>query len=367
MNQDAPKLGRRRDRRRCKGCCVFFLLLILMAVFQEAPALQSNDATLEGFVVDITEIGSDFFVYLDLNEDGAGEVWVKLIQTILDMQGNALKATDITIGVKLKLIEYVENETGFIEATKVVVISNGNEDSAGPNQGTLVNVFARIPGTGTPVLDLFNVEGETWVCKGEKVTLYWVTSPDVTRVSLGETLGVFEANRGGVINGLNWGSVTVEPTETISYIVSTLDGTFDATNSVTVKVFDSGTSNVAGSIVPEGKIKATLVDTTAKANEVDEWVANLPDTRFSDALSITDIKPTGDAVEPGFIWRIRKEDPSGQIRTFSIAATEAFQHPFRPEGTDITFPLNGVWTFSTPADISTRTVEFVVRPVCEGN
>jgi len=350
-----------------KGCFVLLLLSMCLSVWQEAPAVQTNGATLEGFVVDITEIGPDFFVYLDLDEDGAGEVWVKLVKTILDMQGNMLSATDITIGIKLKLIVYTENETGFIEASKVVVISDENGGSPRPGQGTLVNVFARIPGSRSPVLDLFDNEGETWICRGEKVELYWVTTPDVTRISLGETLGIFDAERGGVINGLNWGSVVAEPTETINYVITTLDGTFEAANSVNVSVFGFQTDVEAGQIIPEGKIRATLDGNTAKANEVDEWVAELPDIRYSDFLSITDIKPTGSAVEAGFIWRIRKEDPSGQIRNFSIAANEAFQHPFRPEGTDITFPLNGLWTFSTPANISDRTVEFVVRPVCETN
>jgi|GEM_PF-2110681 len=337
---------------------------MLLSVWQDAPAVQTDETTLEGFVVDITEIGPDFFVYLDLDEDGAGEVWVKLIETILDMQGNTLSSNDIMIGIKLKLIDYVQNETGFIEATKVVVISGGSDGNSRTGQGTLVNVVARIPGTGAPVLDLFNSEGETWICRGEKVELYWVTTPDVTRVSLGETLGIFDADRGGVIDGLNWGSVIVEPSETINYVITTLDGTFKAANSVTVAVFGPQADIEAGQIIPEDKIQAALAGKTAKANEVDEWVADLPDTRYSGFLSITDIKPTGSAVEPGFIWRIRREDPNGQVRSFSIAANESFQHPFRPEGSEATFSLNGVWTFSTPANISDRTVEFVVRPVC---
>lgn len=348
-----------------KRAAAVSVLLLALAIF--SPLLLSQAEApepIEGIVVDITQIGNDVFVQLDLNEDGKGEVWVKLADVILDMLGNALTPNDIALGARLKLITYQKNETGFIEAQKVVVLSNPSDPNSDNALGTMINVFARIPGSPPPSFDLFDRQRDAWICLGEQVELYWVTTPDVTQISLGESLGTFPAARGGEVKGLNWGSIVVQPTQTINIVAATLDGTFRAANAVSVFVFGPPVDPSSGRTPPEGKIQATLVGNTARINEVDDWKADLPASRYSANVQISDIKPLGEAVEFGFTWRIQKVDTDQTVHNFSIAATEVYQHPFRPAGTDLTLSAAGQWTFSTPANVVTKTVDFAVRPVC---
>jgi len=363
---------RSRQRRGRRRFAVYVLILLAHLPFCNPPnylqAAQEPPPPIEGVVVNLAQIGADFFAQLDVNGDGQGDVWVKIVGSILDMEGTELTPDQIENGARLKVTDYQQNEAGFVEAYIVVLIS-----AAGGSQGqstrpdapaTVVNVYVRLVGAPRPPTNLYGTDNDAWICVGESVQVFWVTTPDVTLISLGESLGTFRANQGGMENGLNWGSVLATPQDTISYQISAVDGTFSAGGSATVFVY--GHPQPAGPFqsFPEGNIQAQLQGNTARVNAIDAWAADLSDVRFSPHLAITDIKPGKGAIGSGFTWRVRKESGDGTVTNFNIAAVDTFQHPFRPDDTDEALPLSGDWTFSTLEDIAEKSIGFVIRPVC---
>lgn len=368
------RMSARKPSPGCSGGRRFAVIVLALAVHLplcgsalHLLASQEPLPPIEGVVVNLAQIGTDFFVQLDFDGDGEGNVWVKVVGRILDMAGNELTPDKIEKGARLKLTEYRQNEAGFIEAYVVVLIALPDADPnapPAPGAATVVNVYVRLMGADRPPIDLYGTDRDAWICVGESVQVYWVTTPDVTLISLGEMLGTFRANQGGMENGLNWGSVVATPQETISYQISAVDGTFEAGSSATVSVYGHPLGAGPFQSFPEGNIAAHLQASTARANTVDDWVADMNDSRFSPRLGITDIKPGKGAVGAGFTWRVRRERADGSVANFSIAAVDTFQHPFRPDNSDEALPLSGEWTFSTLQDIAERMVSFVVRPVC---
>lgn len=355
---------------RAKRCFRGFILILFVAIalsfWTTAPARQGESASmppLEGIVVNVAEIGSDFFVQLDLDLDGEGDVWIKVVDSILDGQGNVLSEVDIQIGGRLRVMEYQESEAGFLDATIVVVVldvASDNSDGDTENVVTLVNIYARLVGAPRPAIELFSREKSAWICLGEPIQLYWVTTPDVGLITLGEELGTFPADQGGVLNGLHWGTVTVTPSSTTSFQIFALDGNFESGEAATVRVF-GGQPGVQA--FEEGTLEVELSSgISVRTDRSDDWMSEMPTTRFSQNIQVVQIKPVGDAANGGSsIWQVKKSDEDGTTYAFSLVAFDQYQQPFAPE----TFPVSGTWTFSTKANIVSTDLQFKVRTTCQ--
>lgn len=229
---------------------------------------------------------------------------------------------------------------------------------------TTVSLYARLAGSGTPAIELNRFDADAWICLGDEIELFWVATPDVRQVDLGNELGVFPADQGGNENGLNWGSVKVSPTTHVSYQIFALDGDFDAASAAGVRVY--GREREEGPLFPidEGEFLAQLTsNATSRTREIDVWETSLPATRFSPRLNVKAIKALREATGP-FVWDVLKVDEGGVERRFSIAATASFQNPFSPANSDVTIPLAGHWSFATDASIPDRRVPFGVELVC---
>ena len=236
--------------------------------------------------------------------------------------------------------------------------------TVGAQAFTTVSLYARLAGSATPAIELNRFDTDAWICLGDEVELFWVTTPDVRQVDLGDGLGVFPADQGGNENGLNWGSVTLAPTSHASYQIFALDGDFEAANAAGVRVF--GRERAEGPLFPidEDEFQAQLTsNATSRTREIDVWEASLPATRFSPRLRVKGIKALRGATGP-FAWDVLKVDEGGAEHRFSIAATPAFQNPFSPANSDVTIPLPGKWSFSTRESIPDRRVPFGVELVC---
>jgi len=349
-----------------------FLFLMLAGLLGGAPVSAFGQAPppVEGVIVNIAEIGSDFFVQLDTDADAKGDIWAKILDAILDLQGNALTTNDLSIGLNLRVLDYQESETGFLEAHTVVVLSpleNTNAPERVPTStATNLNLFVRTMGAPRPPIDLFATDTDAWVCLGESVQLYWVTTADVGLVSLGETLGVFPAAQGGTSNGLNWGAVVATPDLTTGFQLRALDGTFNAGDAATVRVFGQPRVEETLHIIPEeGTLEVTLnKNTGSNSGGINTWVTATPSTRFSQRLQVTDIRPTNAAAGLSSNWRVRKTDEDGAVHDFTLVSAETFQHPFRPDGSKQNIPMSGQWRFSTPSNLAAKTVPFTLRPSC---
>jgi len=222
---------------------------------------------------------------------------------------------------------------------------------------TTVSLYARLAGSSTPAIALNQFDTDAWICLGDKVELFWVTTPDVGQIDLGDELGVFAADQGGNDNGLNWGSVEVEPTSHVSYQIFALDGDFEAGNAAGVRVFNREKEEGPFFSIEEDEFFAQRISSpTARTDKADEWFVNLPSSRFSPRLQVKGIKTVGASSRTSqsgsFVWNILKTDESGAEHRFSIQAVGSYQNPFTPAGTDVTIPLAGNWNFITRADIA---------------
>lgn len=360
-------MKKRHAKRRFLLLLCVFAVAVGLPFSPTVPAQETQTDPLEGDIVNLAQVGSDFFVQLDLDDDNEGDVWVKLNEDITDTAGNVVEFEDITIGVRIRVLEYQDNEVGFLVAIQAVVVGDTAEgvNPRDPNIPTTVNVYARVLGAPRPNLELFGIDRDAWVCLGDEIELFWVATPDVTQISLGETLGIFPANnRGGILdNGLIWGAVVAIPTETISVQITSIDGNFDAGSAATVFVFGQPQVD-AFQASAETSLFAQLVGNTARVSQSDDWVADVPGTRVSERMGITDIKPVKAASGVGFSWRVRKENTDGSVDNFNISSTETYQHPFISDQSPDPLGFGGKWTFTTSADVSAKTVEFMVKPTC---
>jgi len=86
----------------------------------DSPSSSGNPIT--GVVVLLSWQGDDLFVQLDTNDDGQGELWVKISDStlIVDPDGNPLPISAIQVGVRITVTHY-EFEHGYYEAKRVVV------------------------------------------------------------------------------------------------------------------------------------------------------------------------------------------------------------------------------------------------------
>lgn len=98
---------------------------------------------IEGVVRLLSIIKDDLFVYLDTDDDGQGDVWVKLgPETLYTNQEDEVDDLDnINVGTRLVLLQY-ELEEAFIEAYVVAELppvpegsANGDDDDDDDNQG----------------------------------------------------------------------------------------------------------------------------------------------------------------------------------------------------------------------------------------
>jgi len=246
-----------------------------------------------------------------------------------------------------------------------LMVSGVAHGRAAAQQVTDLTLYARLAGSGTPAIALGRMDTEAWICLGEKVELFWVTTGDVSQVSFLSDLGTFAADAGGSENGLKWGSVEVEPEVDTSFQVEAVGGNFDAGTAASVRVFGRKGDGVFQRI-EEGIITAAKPQNRATdIFEFEDWEASLPESRFSPDLRVTDIKPLGKATEVfPFDWRIVKVDANGAERRFNIAPVSQYQRPFTPAGTNETIPLAGDWTFSSNEAPPNRTLQFMVRLAC---
>lgn len=229
---------------------------------------------------------------------------------------------------------------------------------------TQVALYARLTGSNAPLIDVNNLgTTDAWIALGDQIDLYWVTTPDVSQIDLGDDLGVFAADAGGNENGFNWGSVTVGPTTHTSFQIFALDGDFEAASAANVRVIGRPSAEGPFSPIDEEVFFARRTSSTAtRTGEPDEWETTLPEDRFSPRLRITDMKPVGPATSGSpQAWRILKTNTDGEEVRFSLAPAEVYQSPFTPPGTDITLKVGGHWSFVTRGVVPDRDVPFGVK------
>ena len=99
----------------------------------DSPSSSGNPIT--GVVVLLSWQEDDLFVQLDTNDDGQGELWVKISDStlIVDPDGNPLSISAIQVGVRITVTHY-EFEHGYYEAKRVVVetTSSGSGGTSAP-------------------------------------------------------------------------------------------------------------------------------------------------------------------------------------------------------------------------------------------
>jgi hypothetical protein len=231
---------------------------------------------------------------------------------------------------------------------------------------TQVSVYARMAGAPRPDIALTEFGTDAWICLGDEVELYWVTTPDVNQIDLGDDLGVFAADQGGNENGLNWGSTMVQPSSKISYQIEALDGDFEAASDASVLVFGRPTGEGPFFVIDEGQFSARRTTGATNTRDSNEWAVELSPDRFSPRLGMTFIKPIGQAASGvSQAWNVLKTDADGTEHRFALAQRASYQNPFTPAGTDVTVPVGGSWVFTTRSDIVTsRDITFMVKAVC---
>lgn len=232
-------------------------------------------------------------------------------------------------------------------------------------QATEVSLYARLAGAVRPPININNRDSSAWICLGDQIELFWVTTPDVGQIRIGSDVGTFNADQGGNENGFNWGSTVVDLDQHTSFQIETLDGNFEALNAANVRVF--GQTQAEATLIEEDFFKARLINrTSVRTDAPDSWQVVLPSNRFSNRLGVTEIKPSGAAVQPAqFPWSVTKLDENGTERHSLIVPVNAYQRPFTLTGTNTTVPLSGTWTFSTESpQISAQEIPFFVKPLC---
>lgn len=271
----------------------------------------------------------------------------------------------------MKQVNFGVNRRSFLKGLGITAIGGLMaptvlRKAAFAQAATEVSLYARLAGATRPAIELNNFDTEAWICLGDEVDLFWVTTPDVRQVDLGDALGVFAADKGGSENGLHWGSVRTEPTNLVSYQLAAIDGNYESATAANVLVF--GRPGGSGPFFPieEGTFFAKLpAGKSDRTNEPDEWLATLSSDRFSPGLGITFMKPVNEATRPApFPWNVTKFDEDGTRHDFSLAANEAYQNPFTPAGTQVTLPVAGRWVFATEGQVSARKVPFTVKAIC---
>ncbi len=131
------------------------LLLALGLVYGVGASPDDDDShahrgnPIVGTVVLLSWQEDDLFVQLDTNDDGQGEIWVKIDDSstvIVDPNGNPLPLSAIQVGVTLTVTHY-EFEHGYYEAKRVVVGPAGGSPSGSPGpcqqplQGVVIRTF----------------------------------------------------------------------------------------------------------------------------------------------------------------------------------------------------------------------------------
>lgn len=232
---------------------------------------------------------------------------------------------------------------------------------------TQVSLYARMAGSPTPDIVLTEFGTDAWICLGDEVDLFWVTTPDVNQIDLGDEVGVFPADQGGNENGLNWGSTRVAPTSKISYQIEALDGDFEATSDASILVFGRPDGEGPFNVIDEGSFTARRTTGATNTRDANQWVTELPADRFSPRLGMTFIKPTGQAAQGApQAWNVLKTDADGTEHRFALAQRASYQNPFTPAGTDVTIPVAGSYVFSTRSSLVTsRDITFMVKAICE--
>ncbi|MGY4706252.1 hypothetical protein ACVNPS_00650 [Candidatus Bipolaricaulota sp. J31] len=75
--------------------------------------VQTAPVTVVGQVVALTQWGHNLYLYLDLNADGIGDLWVKVTQgtAVYDLEGeDQLSLAEIEVGDYLEITKYYWNE-----------------------------------------------------------------------------------------------------------------------------------------------------------------------------------------------------------------------------------------------------------------
>ncbi|GEM_PF-1449515 len=110
------------------GAVLLGTLLLVLGGIVGAAASPDDDSSpqsgnpITGVVLLLSWQGDDLFVELDVNDDGRGDLWVKIEDDtlIVDPDGNPLPITAIQVGVTITVTHY-EFEHGYYEAKRVVV------------------------------------------------------------------------------------------------------------------------------------------------------------------------------------------------------------------------------------------------------
>lgn len=232
---------------------------------------------------------------------------------------------------------------------------------------TFASLYARLAGSEAPPIQLGLLETDAWICQGEKVELFWVTTSDVRQVDIGPDVGTFAADAGGQEGDLKWGSVEVQPERHTSYVLEALGGTYEIGAAAGVRVFfPPGAEQIQ--MIQEEAFSARRPIGGTRGNKDNVWIAPLTADRFSPRLRFSEIKPIG-AAAPGqgfpFDWGVTKTDLDGTVHEFHLAPTPSYQRPFAPPGTNRTLQLAGHWEFRVArSGPPNRVVQFMVKLTC---
>jgi hypothetical protein len=161
-----------------------------------------------------------------------------------------------------------------------------------------------------------------YICPGEPVTLGWFTSKDVKTASI-TTVGDVT---------MPFGTTTVYPTTSTTYVLEAKGGECPRTDKVTVEVITEGQKiQIAGTLVTVGSHLKQYY-----------WEAELSSLLYSPEILVTSIKmvPFSDAawnISPE--WQFDKKNTDGSILNFR--SKWDFTTPW--EAREV--PLVGIWTF----------------------
>ena len=202
----------------------------------------------------------------------------------------------------------------------------------GRNCRTDTAICATVDGS---TCDPFQEQATVYICPGEDVHLWWVSSDDVTEVNISPDIGAVDPSAHLVVN----------PTETTDYTI-TVNG--DCERSSTVHVF----------VVEPGSEIDLIYHAVRQSHPHDwYWEISIPISRCSENIETTSITPLcalgcfrhdppltdylylscGDLLCNGE-WGGLKENIDGHLVTFNVSAVSRLDLP------DI--PLVGRWEFT---------------------
>ena len=99
-----------------------------MAAANPVVPTQTAPVTIVGQVVMLTQWGNSLYMQLDLNVDGVGDIWVKVMHKVFisDSEGNALDIAAIELGDYVQITKYYWDEKLQLCQVQEMKLCEGN-------------------------------------------------------------------------------------------------------------------------------------------------------------------------------------------------------------------------------------------------